>query len=136
MTQGATRETMLQYARDTYGTEPDCPFRDTPEAVVLRRETSRRWYALIMNVSRRTLGLPGEGMTDVMNVKADPILILSLRAQPGFLPAYHMNKEQWISILLDGSVERAQAEALLDMSYALTGKRSAARRRKRSEDEF
>ncbi|MDO5378747.1 MAG: MmcQ/YjbR family DNA-binding protein [Clostridia bacterium] len=121
MTIGATRATILEYALGTYGTEPDNPFRDSPEAAVLRHEGGRKWYALILRVSRKALGVGGEGAVDVLNVKADPILAASLRGQAGFLPAYHMNKERWISILLDGSVEMEQARALLDMSYDLTG---------------
>lgn len=35
----------------------------------------------------------------------------------GFLPGYHMNKQQWITILLDGSVSEAKALDFLDMSY-------------------
>lgn len=40
-----------------------------------------------------------------------------------------MNKEQWISVLLDGSVEMEQAEALLDMSHELTGRKGVRARR-------
>lgn len=126
MTRGATREAILRYARDTYGSEPDNPFRDTPEAAVLRHEASRKWYGLIMRVSRRALRLSGEGEADILNVKADPMLILSLRRQEGFLPAYHMNKEQWVTLLLDGSVEMEKAAALLDMSHELTRGRGDA----------
>ena len=43
------------------------------------------------------IGLTGEGEVDILNVKCDPILSGSLRMQPGFFPAYHMNKEKWIS---------------------------------------
>ena len=38
----------------------------------------------------------------------------------GFLPAYHMNKEKWITVLLDGTVDKAQIMDLLNMSYELT----------------
>ena len=34
------------------------------------------------------------------NVKSDPLLIGSLRGQDGYFPAYHMNKEKWLSIQL------------------------------------
>ena len=47
-------------------------------------------------------------------------LLKTLRAQRGILPAYHMNKERWISVLLDGSVPLEQALALLPHArYAL-----------------
>lgn len=54
-----------------------------------------------MEVGRDKLGLPGDGEVDILNVKSDPMLIGSYRTQKGFFPAYHMNKENWISILLD-----------------------------------
>ena len=37
----------------------------------------------------------------------------------GFLPGYHMNKQHWITILLDGSVSEAKVLDFLDMSYDL-----------------
>ncbi len=49
-------------------------------------------------------------------------MIGSLRLSKGFLPAYHMNKEHWITILLDGSVEREKIKQLIDLSYELTEK--------------
>lgn len=65
MKSGATRERILEYALDTYGTEPDNPFSGNPEAVVLRHDIGRKWYGLIMRVSRQALGLGGEGFLDV-----------------------------------------------------------------------
>lgn len=66
------------------------------------------------------MGLSDEGMLDILNLKCDPLLIGSLRTAPGFFPAYHMNKESWITLALDGSVPEDQIKALLDMSYELT----------------
>ena len=37
----------------------------------------------------------------------------------GFLPGYHMNKQHWITILLEGSVSEAKILDFLDMSYDL-----------------
>ena len=48
---------------------------------------------LLMEVGRGKLGLPGEGVVEILNVKCDPMLAGALRAQEGFHPAYHMNKE-------------------------------------------
>ena len=38
----------------------------------------------------------------------------------GFLPGYHMDKSNWITILLDGTVQEAKILDFLDMSYDLT----------------
>ena len=62
-------------------------------------------------------------IVDLLNVKCDPILIGSLRQQKGYFPAYHMNKDSWISILLDGSVPSDEIKNLIEISYNLTKKR-------------
>lgn len=100
------RDVILNYAFSTYGTEPEYPWESSPDNAVLRNTMSGKWYAIIMCVKRQILGLDSDGFVDVMNVKCDPILVGSLRMKNGFLPAYHMNKDKWISILLDGSVSK------------------------------
>ena len=48
------------------------------------------------------------------------LLIGSLRGQDGYFPAYHMNKEKWLSIQL-GKPELDDAiKDLLSLSYELT----------------
>lgn len=112
------RESLLAWALEQYGTEPDFPWAD--ENAVLRHAGNKKWYALIMKVARDKVGLPEKGMVNILNVKCDPILIGSYRSQKGFAPAYHMNKSQWLTILLDGSAPEQDIKTLLDMSYELT----------------
>ena len=52
-----------------------------------------------------------------MNVKFDPEITSMIIQTFGFLPGYHMNKQHWITILLDGSVSEAKTLDFLDMSY-------------------
>ncbi|MCC8046069.1 MAG: MmcQ/YjbR family DNA-binding protein [Clostridiales bacterium] len=56
-------------------------------------------------------------------VKCDPVMIDMLRQSPGFLPGYHMNKTNWLSILLDGTVSDEQILDLLDLSFQITAKK-------------
>lgn len=123
------RQTVFEWIKRKYGTDPDYPWKDSN--AVLRHRENKKWFALIMEVGRDKLGLPGEGTVDVMNVKCDPMLIGSLRTQPGFLPAYHMNKDQWISILLDGTAPEEEIKNLITMSYELTNPKKKAAKMKR-----
>ncbi|MCB2360931.1 MmcQ/YjbR family DNA-binding protein [Clostridium estertheticum] len=115
-----SRTEIFQYANKKYGTKPDYPRMKLPGYAVLRHSDNTKWYGLISNVSRKKLQLDGDEIVDILNVKCDPILIGSLRIQDGFLPAYHMNRLNWISILLDGSVDIDTIYFLLDMSFELT----------------
>lgn len=111
------RERLLVFALENFGTLPEYPWADSPEAAVLRHPNSKKWYGLIMRVGRQRLGLPGEGETDVLNLKCGPLLLGSLLEEPGFVPAYHMSKTHWVSILLDGPVEDQTIFSLLELSY-------------------
>lgn len=114
------RETLLKYAQKKYKTVPDYPWKRSPDSVVLRHGDNRKWYGLIMCIPREKLGLPESGMVDILNVKCDSVLAASLRSNPGIFPGYHMNHVEWISILLDGTVNKEQVFDLLDLSYSLT----------------
>jgi len=73
-----------------------------------------------MDVPRGKLGFSGNGVIDILDIKCDPLLIGSLRTEPGFLPAYHMHRGNWITVLLDGSIGTDTVFPLLEMSYNLT----------------
>ncbi len=40
---------------------------------------------------------------------------------------YHMNKEKWITVLLDGTISMEQIAVLLDISYDIAGAKSHKR---------
>ena len=114
------REELEAYILNHYSTEADYPWADTPHAAVFRHVANRKWFALVMEVPREKLGLAGTEKLDIVNFKCNPILIASLRGEPGIFPAYHMNKSSWITAALDGSVQAKTIELLLDVSYELT----------------
>lgn len=114
------RQELFAWVKKYYGSVPDYPWNDWN--AVLRHTENNKWYALIMEVPAQKLGLDDNRIMDILNVKCDPLLIGSLRNNPGYFPAYHMNKENWLSIALDGSVPDDEIKNLLDMSYKLTQK--------------
>ena len=130
------REELEAYILNHYSTEPDYPWADTPRAAVFRHAGNRKWFALLMEVPREKLGLPGTEKLDIVNFKCDPILISSLRGETGIFPAYHMNKASWITASLDGSVPAETIKLLLDVSYELTKPktRKKAANRKEADD--
>ena len=73
-----------------------------------------------MEVGRDKWGLSGDGEVDILNVKSNPMSIGSYRTQEGFFPAYHMNKENWISILLDKPELDDAIKKLLTLRFELT----------------
>ena len=114
------RDQFIQYVIDQYGVEGEYLWAKYPNYCVFRHLNNRKWFAAVMDIPRNKLGLESIEILDVVNVKCDHILIGSLRREPGFFPAYHMNKASWITVALDGSVPDEQIKMLLDMSYDAT----------------
>ena len=78
------------YIEDTYAVTGERLFARDPATCVFRHGSNRKWFAVIMEIPRCKLGLPGGEAICVMNVKCDPRMIGSFRMEPGFFPAYHM----------------------------------------------
>lgn len=87
------RTELESFIMETYNAEADYPWLKYPNYEVFRHCNNRKWFALIMDVPKNKLGLQGEEMLEVVNFKCDPILIGTLREEPGFFPAYHMSKD-------------------------------------------
>ena len=111
---------LQKYIAEVYNTEPDFPWESNPTFAVYRHRSNRKWFALVMDIPKSKLGLREDGDIDIVNLKCEPAMIGSLRLEQGFFPAYHMNKDKWISVALDGSVDDEQLMFLLDMSFELT----------------
>lgn len=118
-----TRQDIFAYVRRKYGTVPEYLWASAPNYAVLRHDDNRKWYAIIMDVPRKKMGLDGDGSVDVMNVKCDDVLMGMLLGTPGYRPAYHMNKANWISVILDDSVSRDEIFNLIQQSYNATASR-------------
>lgn len=114
------REDIFKYTMETYGISSVHLWEKSPTNEVWRHENNGKWFAIIMDISGKRVGLNEDAFIDVMNVKCEPEMVSLLVSQPGFVPAYHMNKTHWISILLNGTVPDETVYHLLNMSYDLT----------------
>lgn len=114
------RSDLESFILETYNADTDYPWRSYPNYQVFRHASTRKWFALIMNVPKVKLGVHGDETMDVVNFKCDPVMVGSLLDKPGFFPAYHMNRNNWITVAIDGSVPDDDIKTLLYMSYQAT----------------
>lgn len=122
------RNNLLKLAQERYGTTPEYLWMKNPRYAVLRHMDNKKWYAVLMEVPKKRLGLSGEGNVEIVDLKADPITIGSFLMETGILPGYHMHKGNWITVLLDGTVEWDLLVTLLDMSFEITSRKVKAKR--------
>ena len=113
------KQEFLKYCLNVYGTSPDYPFDEDFETAVLRHTDNRKWYALVMRVSRRKFGFDSDEVIDVVNLKLPTEMFGSFGAADGVYPAYHMNKLHWISVLLPDASDDV-LQFLINVSFEAT----------------
>lgn len=124
------KEHLLRYILDTYGIEPDYPFRTSPDTAAFRNARNKKWFALLLGqTSKSCLGLKDDAAADILNLKCDPIMTFSLIDHQKIFPAYHMNKEHWISVLLDSAITPDELAFLVDLSYDLVDRSGKPKKR-------
>ena len=114
-----TKQDFLDYCTDTYGTIPDYPFEDDFITTALRHTNTRKWYAIVLQVSRRKFGRDSDEMIDVVNMKLPIEMFGSFDESDGVYPAYHMNKLHWISVLLPDAPDD-MVKFLIKVSFEAT----------------
>jgi predicted DNA-binding protein (MmcQ/YjbR family) len=115
------RQAVIDYIRTKYKDEIEYPWMRYPDYGVFRHKDNQKWYGLMMDVPREKLGLKGKGIVDILNIKLGDFLTREFLIQrAGFFPGYHIARGNWISILLDGTVELEEVCHLIDVSYQMT----------------
>ena len=110
---------IIDYINNKYGDELEFLWEKSPKNAVVRRKSTKKWYAAILTISKRKIGLNSDEIIEVINLHNSPEEIEKLIDNKKYFPAYHMNKKYWCTICLDGTVELKEIYKLIDISYEL-----------------
>ncbi len=100
----------------------DYPFSDKNWCVI-RHHSNHKVFAWIFDRDEHTW----------INVKCDSEWRdLWRKAYRSVIPAYHLNKEHWNSIILDGTVPEKEIRRMIRESYDLTNKKGKEGKKKKN----
>ena len=114
------RKKITEYILKKYKIKPERLWANYPDFEVFRHADNNKWFAIIMDVSGDKVGLDKDERVDIINIKNDPELVDLLSTQKGFCRAYHMNKQHWLTVILNGSVRDEEVRNLLEDSFEIT----------------
>jgi len=113
------RSEVIEFCMQLAGAYEDYPFDDN-NWTIMRHQGNKKMFAAIYERQGHIW----------INVKAEPEAGYLWRSiYPAVIPAYHMNKVHWISIILDGSMQREDICRLIEDSHALTAPKVRKRRK-------
>ena len=105
------RDELIEFIKDNYNVNPEYLWKSTPDAAVFRHGHNNKWFALCMCVNGDLF----------LNVKTEPDYSDLLRkAYDYIIPAYHMNKEHWNTVIVSRDVNITLVHELIEQSYELT----------------
>lgn len=107
------RKSLIEYCLTFPETYEDYPFHD-PNWTVIRLRKNKKIFAWIFEREEKLW----------INVKVDPEWRDFWRdAFESIIPAYHLNKEHWNSLILDGNIPTETVQKLITESYGLVNGR-------------
>ena len=106
------------YIKEKYKDNPEFLWSKFPGYAIYRNKNNEKWYSIIMNISSNKLD-KDIGEVEILNIKLNENKIMNLLKKEGFYKAYHMNKKDWISIILNDTLEDKEIFSLIDESYEI-----------------
>lgn len=117
-----TRQAMMciDYIREKYNDELEFLWKKFPDSAIYRRRDNNKWYAALLIINASKLGINDDAMIEIINLKIDRGVDNELFKCKGVFDAYHMNKNNWCTIVLNDSIADSKLLELIDKSYILS----------------
>ena len=98
-----------------YNIKPKFIMKKFPNYGIFKNDNNK-WFAIIMNINRNKLDNLFEDI-EIINIKIKEIELNNLLKIKGIYKAYHMNKNNWISIILNDNLSDDFIFKLVKESY-------------------
>ena len=118
----AQTKELIKYVRNKYGDEPEYLWKKFPDNAVWRRKDTGKWYGTLLSVSTNKLGIVPGKMAEIIDLRIQPENMEKLIDQNLYFPGWHMNKKNWYTMILDGSISFEELCQRIDESYRLAVK--------------
>lgn len=113
---------LIVHVREKYCRELEFLWDKFEGAAVWRRGDTNKWFAAVLTVSRRKLGLDSDEIVEIIDLRLPPEEMAALVDGKRYFGGWHMNKKHWFTIILDGTVEFEELCRRVDVSYLLAVK--------------
>lgn len=108
---------------EKFGNTPEFLWERNPGYGIFRNQKNNKWYAAILNIDKSKIDKKSNGEIEILNVKLDENKVKELLKKPGFFKAYHMNKEKWITIILNDTISDDEIMNYISESRLFTEKK-------------
>lgn len=109
---------ITKYIINKYGDKPEFLWEKFKDYGIFRNKNNNKWYAIIMKIDKSKISNES-GEIEILDIKVSEDTLKALLKEKGFYEGYHMNKKNWLTIILDDTITDSQIFNLIDDSYNL-----------------
>ena len=113
---------IVQYIIKNYNSYPEFLWKKLDGSAVFRNKKNNKWFGIIMDINKNKLDNENK-IIEIINVKIREEEKENILKNRGFYEAYHMNKKNWITMILDETVSDEKIIKMIDNSYILINKK-------------
>lgn len=113
-------EYVIKYIKEKYNDNLEFLWEKFPNDAIWRNKDNNKWYGVLMVLSENKLGIDSNKIIDIIDLRYQKENIKELIDNKKIFGGYHMNKNNWITIKLDESVDIKEIYKLIDNSYELS----------------
>lgn len=113
---------IINYVRAKYGDELEFLWQKFPDNAVWRRKDNKKWHGALLIIPKRKLDARSNEMVEIIDLRIKPEQVKSTIDNKNYFAGWHMNKNNWFTIILDGSVPTKEICQRIDESYGLATK--------------
>lgn len=117
---GNQAKDVIKYITDTFNDTLEYLWEKFPDNAIWRNKHNNKWYGVILNLPLEKLGIDEKKVYTVLNVRYPKDRIKDFIDNNLIFPGYHMNKNNWISIILDERMDTKLVMKLIDESYQIS----------------
>ena len=111
---------IINYVKAKYDNDLEFLWKRSPKNAIWRNQNNRKWYGAVLVISKNKLKIESNEMVEILDLRDQKNDIKNIIDNYKIFPGYHMNKDNWITIILDGRVELEEIYQLIDNSYQLS----------------
>lgn len=110
---------VIEYVKNKYQNELEYLWPKFSKNAIWRHQDNQKWYGALLVIEESKLGMDSNQVIDIIDLRAPTQFIENHVDHRNIFPGYHMNKQHWLTIKLDGTVPIEEIYKYIDESYQM-----------------
>ncbi len=111
---------IIKYIKEKYDDDLEYLWKKFSNNAIWRNKTNHKWYGALLILPENKLGIDSDQIIEIIDLRYPKDKIKEIIDNQKIFAGYHMNKNSWITIRLDGSMNNKEIFKLIDNSYQLS----------------